>query len=790
MLRNYLLIAYRNLLRHKVFSLINITGLALGLTCSLLITLWVVDELGFNSFHQHADRIFQVIEHTKTEAGEIKTGQVTAGPLAGVIKTEVPEVEQVARMTHQMQLLFAVGERPLKESGYYVDPAFWQIFDFRLREGNPATLFAAPDEVVITERLAEKYFPGQGPLGQTIPITTGENETKTFRVTGVVKNVPAHSTLQFDFLLPFENYIKTREWLKTWGTTSLTTYVLLHPQAQLAEVREKVKPLAVKHYPEWKKDLDLHRFDQAYLYSKFENGLPVGGRIEYVRLFSVVAVFVLLIACINFMNLTTARSSTRTKEVGVRKVIGATKGALVRQFIGEALLMAFLAMLLANTLAQLALPHFNQLTGKTLQIPYGQLAFLLGMLGLTLLTGLLSGAYPAFFLSSFRPIQVLKGTLKFNPGSTVLRQGLVVFQFSLCLLLIIGTLTVYRQVAYIMAKNLGFDRESLVYLKYEGDLVQNYEAFKQDLAQVPSVQQMTLIGPGGMLLQGDLPTSGVGYRDGAAEKSAQLAVIFTDYDFLSTLGAKVVTGRGFSRAFGTDTANFLINEAAARQMGMQDPVGQTLNFWGDEGKIIGVLQDFHIQSLHSPIKPLLVRLMPVNTNFVLVRTQAGQTAEALQQLEAAHQKHNPRFPFAYTFLDETFAQQYKSEQLVGQLTWYFALLTIFVACLGLYGLAAFTAEQRTKEIGIRKVLGASVASIVGLLSKDFVRPVGLAILLASPLAWYLGHRWLQNFAFRTDLSWWLVAGAGTGAIAIALLTVGYQARKAAKADPVSSLRSE
>jgi putative ABC transport system permease protein len=791
MLRNYLLIAYRDLLRHKVFSLINITGLALGLTCSLLIGLWVADELQIDGFHANKDRIYRVLENTRSDTGEIITGQVTAGPLAGVLKAEVPEVEQVARVTHNQQLLFSVGEKKSKENGLYADPGFWQMFSFRLREGIPHTVFASPDGIVISERLAQKYFAGRNAVGETILITKGDNETEPFRITGIVEDVPANSSFQFDFLLPFASWEKSHPWLKEWGTTAIQTYVLLHPQAPAEGVEEKIKPLAVKHYPEWKKDLALHRFDQLHLYSKFENGKPAGGRIEYVRLFSVVAVFVLLIACINFMNLATARSSTRTKEVGVRKVIGANKGALIRQFMGEALLMALLAMLLANTLTQLALPHFNQLTGKSLQVPYGQPVFLACLLGLTLLTALLSGSYPAFFLSSFRPIEVLKGTLKSKPGSTFLRQGLVVFQFSLCLLLIIGTLTVYRQVAYIMGKNLGFDRENLVYLKLEGDLFQNYEAFKQDLAQFPSVKNMTLFGPGGMLLrQGDLPTSGVGYRAGAEEKSARLGVIFTDYDFVSTLGAELIAGRNFSREFATDTGSFLINEAAARQMGLRDPVGQTIDFWGQEGKIIGVIKDFHSQSLHSPIKPLLVGLMPENTGFVLVRTQPGQTAEALQQLEAAHLKHNPRYPFEYEFLDETFAQQYRSEQLVGQLTWYFALLTIFVACLGLYGLAAFTAEQRTKEIGIRKVLGASVASIVGLLSKDFVRPVGLAILLASPLAWYAGHRWLQHFAFRTDLGWWLFAVAGAGALAIAVLTVGFQAMRAAKANPVRSLRSE
>jgi hypothetical protein len=626
-------------------------------------------------------------------------------------------------------------------------------------------------------------------MGQTIRYENSQD----FRISAVFEDLPANSSLQFEFLRSWKAFEKENDdWIHSWGSSDAPTYIQLRKDADPAKVRAEIKDFIYRYQEKskaYRVELDLTPFPEKYLHSTFKNGQVDGGRIEYVRLFSLVAVFILLIACINFMNLATARSTKRAKEVGVRKVIGAGRPALLVQFMGEALLLTLLSIILAILLTALLLPAFNSLTGKQLSLPVRQPLFWLAMLGLLLVSGIVSGSYPAIFLSSLRPVRVLKSALRFSGRATFFRQGLVVFQFTLSMLFIVGMIVIYRQMDYIQTKNLGFDRENLVYIPLEGDLAQKYALFKQKAEKAPGILSVTKTRQEPTSLhthKGDIRWLG-------KDPNQVISFVSTDagYDFVRTMDLTLAEGRDFSRDFPTDSNGFVVNETALKRIGYRDPIGKPL-WWGDhQGKIIGVLKDFHFASLHQTIEPLVIRLYEAReSGTVLVRLHAGADKEGLASLQKICKELNPAFPFSYQFADEEFNKLYKSEQLVSKLANYFAFLAIFISCLGLLGLAIFTAEQRTREIGIRKVLGANVTGIVSLLSKDFLGLVLIAIVIASPLAWYIMHGWLQDFAYKTPLSWWIFVVAALSAIVVAFLTVSFQAIKAAMANPMISLRSE
>ena len=582
---------------------------------------------------------------------------------------------------------------------------------------------------------------------------------------------------------------KNEEWIKTWDSFSLTTFVQLRLDADFAKVDAQIRKYMPQHHPEQKADLFLQPVSDIHLYA-YKAGKPDGGRIVYVRLFTLVAVFILLIAFINFMNLATARSAKRSKEVGIRKVMGAARSLLVGQFMGEALVTALLAVLFAVVLVLLLLPTFNQLTGKVITINYTHPAFLLSLVSITVLTGLIAGSYPALFLSKLEPVKVLKGNLKFGFKSLLFRNGLVVFQFTLSLILMVGTVVIYRQIHYIQNRNLGFDRENVISISLEGDLNKNLKAFKTEVLQTPGIKMVTTTSDHPMSVYNSSPD--LEWPGKSEKEAASVSSIYVDFDFFATMNIRMKEGRAFSRDFASDSGAYIINEAAADMMGMQNPVGQTVTFSKVKGKIIGVIQNFHSQSLHEPIKPLIMLplLKPRGEGVILVRTEPGKTREALASLEKATRKYNPGFLFEYHFLDELFEEQYKSEMTIGKLINYFAGLAIFISCLGLFGLALFTAEQRTKEIGIRKVLGASVTNIVAILSQDFLKLVMLANVIAWPIAWWAMHHWLQNFAFKIDLGLGVFVLAGLATLFIAMLTVSFQAVRSAVANPVNSLRNE
>jgi len=785
---SYFKIAWRNLFRQKAFSFINIFGLAIGMACSLLIMLWVQDEISVDAFHANKKQLYQVYERQYAD-GKVEATYVTQGLLADELKKTIPEVQYASPMEHTLLYTVAAGNKINKLLGTFAGNDFFKMFRYPLLQGTLATALNKPASIAISRKMAEQFFgnPEQA-IGKTMLFENRDN----LLVTAVFENLPPNSSQQFDFLRNWEDFSKENAWVNTWGSASPATYVLLRPDANPITVEAKIEDFIHRYIPKDQGghvELALQPYTEKFLHSTFKNGQIDGGRVEYVRLFSFVAVLILLIACINFMNLATARSAKRAKEVGVRKVIGAIRSAILGQFMSEALLLTFFSTLVALILVVLLLPAFNQLTGKQLILPFEQPVFWAALLGLLSLTGLVAGSYPAFFLASLNPVRVLKGSLAFSWGTTFFRKGLVVFQFGLSIILLVGTVVIYRQMNYIQTKNLGYDRENLIYIPMEGDLTSKYDLFKEEVSKIAGIRSVSRMRHSPTVIDhstGDISWPG---------KDPNLVVSFSDtrvgYDFVKTMKLKLKAGRDFSKDFGTDSDGYLLNETAAKKIGYQNAIGQSLT-WGDnKGKIIGVLEDFHFNSMRETIEPLVVRLdKQPKWGTILVRTNVGQTKEALASLEQVYKEVNPKFPFTYQFSDQEYTKLYQSEQVVSQLSRYFAFLAIFLSCLGLLGLAAFTAEQRTKEIGVRKVLGASVASIVSLLSRDFLKLVLLANVVAWPLAWYGVHQWLQDFAYRTPLSWWLFVLAGAGALLIALVTVSFQAIKAAVANPVKALRSE
>ena len=751
MLSNYFKIAWRNLIRNKTFSLINILGLALGMACSLLIFLWIQDELGIDRFHTNGPNLYYVMER-KFSDGKVEAGWKTPGVLPDALKKEFPEVVHAAGFTPwDARLVFAVGNNTNKEVGHWAGADWFKMFSIPLLAGTPETALNSPISVAISRKLAETYFGSPATaIGKSIRI---EN-AKDYQVTAVFENLPDASSEKYDFLLNWKDGFAHHSWMKDWGNNGPQTRIQLRPDADVAKVNAKLEPFLKKYNKGLNANFDiqlfLHPFEDAYLYAKFTSGQQDGGRIEYVRLFMIVAVFILLIACINFMNLATARSVKRAREVGVRKVIGAVRSLLIGQFMGEALLLTALALVVALILISGVLPNFNTLTGKHVSLEITQGSFWFVLLGITLVTGLFAGSYPALFLSSLEPVRVLKGALKFGVGARLFRQGLVVFQFVLSMLLIIGTIVIYRQINLLLNKNLGYEQENLIYVAAEGNLGKNFQTFKEQAQQLPGVQSVSYMDefPTGI----GSSTGGVTWPGKDPNTFVEFAQTGVGYDLIKTLKINL-HGREFSKVFSTDSTNYIINESAARRIGYQDPVGQSLTMWDKPGKIIGVMKDFHFQSLHEHIQPLILRYdaKTDNDKTILISTQPGQTKQALASLEVLCKQLNPQFPFTYQFADEEYTNLYKSETVIGSLANYFACLAIFISCLGLFGLAAFTAEQRTKEIGVRKVLGASVGSIVTLLSKDFVKLVLIAITIASPLAWWAMSRWLQNFEYKITM---------------------------------------
>jgi ABC-type antimicrobial peptide transport system permease subunit len=790
MIKNYLKVAWRNLVKNKAHTFINMAGLSVGLACSLLILLWVQSELDMDAFHKNGRNLYAVYQRQYFDH-KISAQYETPGLLAQELKKAIPEVEYAATTSFDEEHTFKVGDKIIKLTGAAADADFFKMFSYPLLQGNAQTALSNLSGIAISQKMAVDFFGSpQAAMGKSLRY----DDRKNFIVSSVFENVGTNSSLKFDYVINWSAYLLDNPWAKQWDNNGPYNYIQLHADANPAVVDKKITHFLEAYNKYLKKgyfmeELALQPFGQVYLHSNIVSGKVEGGRIEYVRLFSIVAVFILLIACINFMNLTTARSVKRAKEIGVRKVVGAVRGVLIRQFISESLLLTTMAVIVALVIMIVLLPFFNQITLKQIELPFNQPMFWVKLLVITLITGLVSGSYPALFLSSFNPIKVLKGTLKLDPGTTVFRKALVVFQFVLSIALIIGTMIVSRQVNYIQSINLGFDRENLVYVPLEGALDKNYEIFKNEALKMPGIRSVTRSsGQPTNITHSTVGVQWVGKDPGSTIAFSNSAV---GYDFINTMKLKMAAGRDFSKDFVTDTAGYILNETALKRIGYTDPIGKPFTMWGKKGTIIGIVKDFHFNSMHELIKPLILQY---GENWqegnMVVRTQPGKTKEAISSLEKLAKELNPNFQFTYTFSDEAYNKLYNNEQVVSKLSDAFASLAIFISCLGLLGLAMFTAEQRLKEIGIRKVLGASVSSLFKLLSLEFLVLIIIALLIATPVAWYGMDYWLRSFAYQTHIEWWMFILTGLLITGIALATVSFQAIKAALVNPVKILRSE
>jgi predicted permease len=786
MFKHALILAFRNYLRHKSSFFINLIGLSTGLACAMLIFLWVNDEVQMDKFHTKDQRLFQVMEHQQYAEG-IMTTVSTPGLLAETLKEEIPEIEQAATITWLGNYTLSVGEKNIQAEGYHAGVDFFDIFSFNLIAGQPHQVLQDLNSIVLSKSMAENLFGNvNAAVGESIEVDHDE----VLMVSGIFEDVPKHSSLQFDFIHSFQKYKNRPEnsWLRSWGSNGPRTLATLVEGAEAAAVSKKIAGFIKERNEESNVELFLKPFSERYLYGRYENGQMAGGRIEYVRLFSVIAIFILLIACINFMNLSTARASRRAKEVGVKKTVGADKGALIGQYLSESTLLALFAMIVAVILVQVFLPSFNIITEKDIALSLSPK--MIGvLLGITMLTGILAGSYPALYLSSFKPVSVLKGEIRTSLGELWARRGLVVFQFTLSVVLIVAVLVVYQQIQYVQNKNLGYDKDNLIHFEIVGNLEDQLETFLAEAKQIPGVDNISTIGHGLVGRQNN--TSGLEWEGKDPENRVLFEHVRAGYDLLNTIGVELIEGRTFSKEYAADTAKLIFNEKAVEIMGMTDPIGQKIRLWDEyDMEIIGVVKDFHFQSLHEGMNPLFFRLVPDGTWLVMAKLEAGREKEAIDQLQKYYETFNPGFAFDYDFVDQQYAQQYEAENRVAVLSRYFAGFAILISCLGLFGLAAFTADRKKKEIGIRKVLGASVMNIVSLLTHDFTRLVLVSVLIGLPVAYWFSHNWLDRFAYRIDLNLWYFVIAGLAVLLISWITVGSQAFRSATVNPRECLRDE
>lgn len=787
MIKNFFKIAYRNLLRNKGFSFINIMGLAIGMASAMLILMWIYSEVSYDNFHEKRNRIYEAWNKAAF-SGKMQCWNTTPKILARTVERDLPEVEQAVRVDFGSNFLFSIGDKRLTVPGTIVDSNFLQVFTFPLLQGNPKTVLQDMHSIVVTQTLAKKLFGNEDPMGKVVKLDNKEN----FTVTGILKDLPKNTRFKFEYLVPWAYKRFTGDDDEYWGNNSTRTYVLLKPNASIASANAKMKVLKPKYDPDEPKwEMFLYPMSKWRLYSSFTNGKEdSGGRIMFVKLFGIIAGFILLIACINFMNLSTARSEKRAREVGIRKVVGARKGSLVGQFIGESILVAFLAGIFAVLIVELSLPGFNKLTAKELTIEWGNGYFWAALVVFIIVTGLLAGSYPAFFLSSFQPVKVLKGTFKKAHALVAPRKVLVVLQFTFAIILIICTIIVKQQIDYAKSRETGYNRNNLIYHLFTGDIDKNYNLIKQELLANNIASSVTKTSAP--------PTQS--WSDGWGQewegKDPNDKTDFFRYNedegLGETAGLTFVQGRDFDlKKFPTDSTGMIINESALKVMKFKDPIGKIVKDNGQEWHIVGVIKDFILTNPYEPTRPMLIAGAKAWFYTMLIKLNHNRsTADNLKAAAAIFKKYNPEYPFEYKFVDEEYEQKFENEKQTGTLATLFAGLTIFISCLGLFGLATYMAENRIKEIGVRKVLGASVGGIATLLSKDFLKLVLVSFFIAAPVAYWAMHAWLQNYNYRVTIAWWVFLLAGCLSVFIALITVIYQAVKAAVANPVKSLRTE
>jgi putative ABC transport system permease protein len=787
MLRNYLKIAIRNLTKNSVYSFINISGLSIGIASSVLILLWVSDEYSYDTFHKNYNSIYKLYQNQEWQQG-IGTGNAMPYPLKEVIKDRTNAIKHVVMTNWGEGNMLEVGERRLNKMGLSASEDFFKVFSFNMVRGDPNTALNDPTSIVITESTAQAFFENQDPINQLIKIDNGQE----LKVTGVIKDLPKQSAFRFDYVLPFGYLESTQGWVynskDNWNNNSFPMYVQLQENTTEAEVNTAIQDIIKENNskaPTAK--LFLHPISKWRLYSNFENGKNSGGLIDYVQLFTAIAIFVLVIACINFMNLATARSERRAREVGIRKSVGSRRKQLIFQFLGESIMITLISFLVAIVLVEILLPSYNLLVNKNISIDYGNPLIWLTALGLILVIGIFSGSYPAFYLSSFQPVKVLKGKINLGKGVSTPRQVLVTLQFGFSIFLIIGTIIIYQQIMHVKSRDMGYDRENLIQIWTNNELEANFQTIREELLRTGVVEAVC---KSNSPITSIFSNNEIEWEGKISEQRVAFSTIATEYDYTETMGIKMLVGRDFSRDF-NDSSSTVINQAAVDLMAMDNPIGQKIKMNGRDLEIIGVMPNVVMGSPYQPVEPMTLIFDPEWSSTITVRLNKTPDLNAsVETIQSVFKKHNPTYPLWYRFADSDFEKKFSDINLISRLAGIFASLAIVITCLGLLGLAAFMAEQRTKEIGIRKVMGASVASLVLLLSKDFSKLVIFAFAVSAPIGWWFINDFLKRYPYRVDVAWWVLAGSGVVALGLALLIVSTQALRAARANPSQSLRSE
>ena len=796
MIKSYFTIALRNLLKNPGYSFINIAGLATGMAVALLIGLWIWDELAYDKYHENYDRIAQVWQHNVyngTKESQVSNPYLMAEEIRNNFGSDFKYVLQAS---WNFTRVLTHGEKKFTKQGFYFEPAVTEMLSLKMLKGTRDCL-KDPYSIALSASVAKTYFGDTDPMGQTLRL---DNEVDV-KVTGVYEDLPYNSTFRnMSYIVPWELYLITNKWIKKmndpWGSNFTQTFAQIADNADMEKVSAKIlnvkfNKLKDEDDKKYKPEVFLHPMSKWHLHSEFKNGKNIGGRIEFVWLFGIIGVFVLLLACINFMNLSTARSEKRAKEVGIRKSIGSVRTQLISQFFSESLVVALLAFVISLLFVQLALPMFNQVADKKLVLLWNNPLFWIAGISFSALTGIIAGSYPALYLSSFQPVKVLKGTFRAGRFASVPRKVLVVLQFTVSVTLIIGTIVVFRQIEFAKNRPIGYDRNGLIniYQSSSQDIHKHLDAVRDELKNSGAILEMTESGS---------PTTQVWNSSGGFTwkgKDPGLAVDFPNnsvsHEYGKTVGWIFKDGRDFSREHAADSSTFVINESAVKFLGFKSPVGEVLNWNNKPYTIIGVIKDMIIESPYEPVRPSLFHIdKDQGSLFILKLNPSASTQESIEKIKVVFTKYDPAVPFEYKFVDEEYERKFQSEVRVGKLASFFAILAVFISCLGIFGLASFVAEQRTKEIGVRKVMGASVVNLWGMLSKDFVVLVIISLFIAMPMAYYFMHGWLQKYDYRTGIAWWIFVASGAGALLITLCTVSYQSIKAARGNPVRSLRSE
>lgn len=795
MFRHNLILTYRVFKRYKSTFFINLIGLSTGLAAVFLIYLWVNDEIAMDKFHDKDSRVYQVMRNRNDNTPTINTKNSQSGLLAPALKEAFPEVENVVPVNFSWDWdgILTTGEKNIKAKGLLAGKDFFNVFSFPLVEGNAGQVLQGVNSIVLSDELAVKLFGSvENILNREITLDH-EEFGGLFNISGIFKKSGYRSSEEFDFLLSNAPFFTESN--SNWISNNVQVFLTLKENADPDQFNAKIKgfvrsKVQLDYEPEgldWIGTLFIRPYAEQYLYGRYENGIQSGGRIDYVILFSFIGLLLLLIACINFMNLSTARASRRLKEIGIKKAIGANRKTLIFQYLGESIAMAFLSLPVAALIVMLCLPQFNEITNKQLSLGYHP-DLLLTVLGITFFTGIIAGSYPALYLSGFRPVNVLKGKLDVSFGEIWARRGLVVLQFALSIIFIVSVLVIYRQMEFVQSKNLGYNRDNILCMEKEGKaMIEGLETFLEEVKNMPGVVNVASYSSD-VLSEHD-GTWGLDWEGKGAEEGINFSGLVAGYNFIETLGIEMASGRTFSPEFGSDSSSIIFNEVAIKKMGLTNPIGQIVKLFGEEKQIVGVTKNFHFESLYEEVKPCFF-VLESNNPKVMIKIKAGTERETIGRIEAFHRDYRQGVPFNFTFLDEDYQALYASEQRVAVLSKYFTGIAILISCLGLFGLAVFTAESRLKEIGIRKILGATVFGIVRLLSTDFTRMVLVAILIALPIAYFIMKNWLADFAFRIDLQWWFFAGAAVLALFIAWITIGIQTIKVARVNPVQCLRDE